>query len=67
MHHSTLKNLIENGGLYHDSLYFSLDPLTQADNDHPMELDEFIAYVEEVRGNHKISVSKHPKARVILA
>jgi len=25
------------------------DPLVQADNDHPMGLDEFIAYVEKVR------------------
>lgn len=67
IHHSTLKNLIENGGLYHDSLYFSLDPLIQADNDHLMELDEFLAYVEKVRSHHKDLNSKHPKARIIIA
>lgn len=63
IHHKTLEDCIDNGQLYLDTFFLSLDLIEESTNN-LLTLDEIKALVDKKR---EIYLVKHPAARVILA
>ena len=53
MNHSTLTCLLQEGGLYLNLLFFSLDPLSEEDTDPMFTSVEFIDYIFKIRQSYK--------------
>lgn len=64
IHHKTLSNCLENGNLFLDSFFFSIEIIEESDKINLLSLEEIIGLVSNKRSSHKV---KHPGSKVILA
>jgi hypothetical protein len=64
IHHKTLNDCLNLGTIYLDVFFFSLDLIEESEKINLINLDELKILVNNKR---KISITKHPKAKSILA
>lgn len=64
IHHQTLNDCLNEGTIYLDTFFFSLDLIEESTNTNLLTLDEIKTLVKEKRDVHKV---KHPSAKIILA
>lgn len=64
IHHKTLNNCLDDGLVYLDFFFLSLDQIEESLNTKLLTLDEIKALVKEKRDSYQI---KHPAAKIILA
>lgn len=64
IHHKTLNDCLNLGGIYLDTFFFSLDLIEESTKTNLLTLDEIKDLVKEKRDIYKV---KHPSAKAILA
>ena len=64
IHHNTLNDCLDNGKLYLDTFFFSLDEIEESTSTNLLTLDEIKTLVSKKREIYQV---KHPASKAILA